>query len=65
MYTVFGLMSNLKTLLHNAAPDSEFYKSPRACDRMGGLMFGVFFIILFCFVLFFPTGAFFLKKKNY
>jgi len=62
MYTVFGLTSNLKTLSHNAAPDSGFCKSPRACDRMGGLMFGVFFIILFCFCFCFPTGAFFKKK---
>lgn len=64
MYTVFGLMSNLKTLLHNAAPDSGFCKSPRACDRMGGLMFGGFFyyFVLFCF---FQQVLFFKKKKNY
>lgn len=28
MYTVFGLMSNLKTLLYNAAPDSGFARVP-------------------------------------
>lgn len=65
MYTVFGLMSNLKTLLHDAAPDSGLCKSPRACDRMGGLMFGLLFFYYYYFgLVWFSNRCFFLKKKR-